>query len=289
MRVRTLAYVGIETRDLDGWADFSTSVLGLPATRVAGEDRVLLRMDERVYRFDVRAGDEERMLWAGWELGDAAELEAAAVELERAGTGVRRGTPQECRDRRVAGLLVFDDPAGNRTELFYGQQADFRPLELTRPLGGYLTGEMGMGHVVLGVKNYQETFRFYVETMGFRVSDTFEDMMAFLHCNRRHHSIALVASDEPGLRHIMLEVASIDDVGATIDVCLGRGIATRTLGRHSNDRAVSFYLATPSGWEIEYGWSGQAVDDEVWTTRQLVGPTSLWGHQHLDNHQILTD
>jgi 2,3-dihydroxybiphenyl 1,2-dioxygenase len=289
MRVRTLAYVGIETRDLDGWADFSTSVLGLPAERVDGEDRLLLRMDERVYRFDVRAGDEERLLWAGWEVANAAELDRAEAELEAAGTGVRRGTPEECRDRRVAGLVVFDDPAGNHNELFYGQQADFRPLELTRPLSGYLTGEMGMGHVVLGVKNYAETFKFYVQTMGFRVSDTFDDFMAFLHCNRRHHSIALVASDEPGLRHIMLEVASIDDVGATIDVCLRRGIATRTLGRHSNDRAVSFYLATPSGWEIEYGWSGQAVDDEVWTTRQLVGPTSLWGHQHLDSLQILTD
>jgi 2,3-dihydroxybiphenyl 1,2-dioxygenase len=289
MRVRTLAYVGIETRDLDGWADFSTSVLGLPAQRVDGGERLLLRMDERVYRFDVRDGDEERLAWIGWELANAAELDQAEAELEAAGVGVRHGTPEECLDRRVAGLIVFDDPAGNRNELFYGQQADFRPLVLTRPLSGYLTADLGMGHVVMGVKHYAETLRFYVETMGFRVSDTFDGSMAFLHCNRRHHSIALVSSDEPGLRHIMLEVDSIDDVGATIDVCLRRGIATRTLGRHTNDRAVSFYLSTPSGWEIEYGWSGQAVDDDVWTTRQLVGPTSLWGHQHLDSREILTD
>jgi 2,3-dihydroxybiphenyl 1,2-dioxygenase len=289
MRVRTLAYVGIETRDLDGWADFSTSVLGLPAERVDGGERLLLRMDERVYRFDVREGDEERLLWTGWELANAAELDQAEAELDAAGVGVRRATPEECLDRRVADLIVFEDPAGNRNELFYGQQADFRPLVLTRPLSGYLTADLGMGHVVVGVKHYAETLRFYVETMGFRVSDTFDGFIAFLHCNRRHHSIALVSSDEPGLRHIMLEVASIDDVGATIDVCLRRGIATRTLGRHTNDRAVSFYLATPSGWEIEYGWSGQAVDDDVWTTRQLVGPTSLWGHQHLDSLQILTD
>jgi 2,3-dihydroxybiphenyl 1,2-dioxygenase len=285
MRVRTLAYVGVETRDLDAWADFATSVLGLPAEPVDGGGRLLLRMDERVYRFDVRAGDEERLKWIGWEVADATALDQAAAELEAAGAGPRRGTAEERGDRRVADLIVFDDPAGNRNELFYGQQADFRPLELTRPLSGYLTGDMGMGHVVVGVKHYAETLRFYVDTMGFRVSDTFNDFMAFLHCNPRHHSIALVESDDPGLRHVMLEVNSID----TIDVCLRRGIATRTLGRHSNDRAVSFYMATPSGWEIEYGWSGQAVDDDAWTVRQLVGPTSLWGHQHLDGRRILTD
>jgi 2,3-dihydroxybiphenyl 1,2-dioxygenase len=289
MRVRTLAYVGIETRDLAAWADFSTSVLGLPAELVEGDQRLLLRMDERVYRFDVRSGDEEQLLWIGWEVADAAGLDQAEVALEAAGVGVRRGTPEERLDRRVADLIVFDDPAGNRNELFYGQQADFRPLVLTRPLTGYLTGGMGMGHVVVGVKHYAETLRFYVETMGFRVSDTFDGFMAFLHCNPRHHSIALVESDDPGLRHIMLETSSIDDVGATIDVCLRRGIATRTLGRHTNDLAVSFYMSTPSGWEIEYGWSGQAVDDDSWTVRQLVGPTSLWGHQHLEGRQILPD
>jgi 2,3-dihydroxybiphenyl 1,2-dioxygenase len=289
MRVRTLGYVGIETRDLDSWADFSSSVLGLPAEPVDGEARLLLRMDERVYRFDVRGGGEEQLKWIGWEVANATDLDEAEAGLARAGVGVRRGTPDERRDRRVADLVVFDDPAGNRNELFYGQEADFRPLVLTRPLSGYLTGEQGMGHVVVGVKNYAETLRFYVETMGFRVSDTFNGVIAFLHCNPRHHSIALVETDDPGLRHIMLETNTIDDVGATIDVCLRRGIATRTLGRHSNDRAVSFYLSTPSGWEIEYGWSGQTVDDDGWTMRQLVGPTSLWGHQHLDGQRILTD
>ena len=26
-----------------------------------------------------------------------------------------------------------------------------------------------------------------------------------------------------------------------------------TLGRHSNDQMVSFYMSTPSGFEVEYG------------------------------------
>jgi 2,3-dihydroxybiphenyl 1,2-dioxygenase len=285
MRLRSLAYVGLVTKDLSAWASFGDEVLGLPCERV-GEDRLLLRMDERTYRFDVRRGATDGLSWLGWEVATAADLLDVEAHLTAAGVAVHRATEQERADRGVAGLLWLLDPDGVRHEFSHGQEADFRTLRLTRALSGYRTGEFGMGHAVIGVARYAETLDFLVGTLGFRISDTFDNVIAFLHCNSRHHSIALVESDEPGLRHIMLETTSLDDVGATIDVCLRRGIVTRTLGRHSNDRAVSFYLTTPSGWEIEYGWDGLAVDQADWSERQLVGPTSLWGHQHVVGNEI---
>jgi catechol 2,3-dioxygenase-like lactoylglutathione lyase family enzyme len=145
-----------------------------------------------------------------------------------------------------------------------------------------------MGHAVIGVRNYRQAFDFYVNTLGFRVSDTFKNFIAFLHCNPRHHSLALVETDEPGLRHIMLETRSIDDVGAAIDIAKKRGELTRTLGRHTNDKAVSFYVETPGGFEIEYGWSGLQLDDEVAIVRQLAGPTSLWGHELVGGRELMT-
>lgn len=287
MRIRSLAYVGLSTRDISAWAAFGEEVLGLPAERV-GPDRLLLRMDERGYRFDLRSGAEEGLSWLGWEVATAADMAAIERHLCESGVEVRRATAEECADRRVAGQIRVTDPAGIRHEIGYGQEADFRPLRLTRALTGYRTGEFGMGHAVIGVAEYVETVAFLVDTLGFRVSDTFDNMIAFLHCNPRHHSIALVHTEDTGLRHIMLESTSLDDVGSTIDVGLDRRIVTRTLGRHSNDRAVSFYLSTPSGWEIEYGWDGLAVDREDWSARQLIGPTSLWGHQHLVDNEIRT-
>jgi extradiol dioxygenase len=287
MRIRSLAYVGLSTRDVSAWASFGEDVLGLP-TRRDGEDRLLLRMDERMYRFDLRRGPTEGLAWLGWEVPTAADLVDMERQFAAAGVQAHRATAAECADRGVAGQVWVCDPAGIRHEFSYGQEADFRPLRLTRPLSGYRTGEFGMGHAVVGVDRYDETLAFLVDTLGFRVSDTFGDIIAFLHCNPRHHSIALVRTDEPGLRHIMLETTSLDDVGSTIDVCLDRGIVTRTLGRHTNDRAVSFYLSTPSGWEIEYGWDGLEVDQVDWSARQLVGPTSLWGHQHLVGNEIRT-
>jgi 2,3-dihydroxybiphenyl 1,2-dioxygenase len=289
MDIRALSYVGIEATDLAAWESFSTELLGMPVSRPDdGGERILLRMDERTYRFDIRKGATDRLAWMGWEMPSAAALEEAARELGKAGVEVTRGTADESRDRGIVDFIHFQDPAGNRLELFYGQEADFRPLTLTRPMSGYLTGEMGMGHAVIGVKNYKECFDFYVNTLGFRVSDTFKGFIAFLHCNPRHHSLALVETDEPGLRHIMLETNTIDDVGLAMDIAAKRGELTRTLGRHTNDKAVSFYFETPGGWEIEYGWSGLQVDDEVWIVRQLAGPTSLWGHELVGGRELMT-
>jgi 2,3-dihydroxybiphenyl 1,2-dioxygenase len=289
MDIRALSYVGIEATDLGNWASFGEELLGMPVTR-PGDDgsRILLRMDERSYRFDIRAGTTDRLMWMGWEMASAAALEEAVRELGEAGIEVTRGTAEESQERGIVDFIHLSDPAGNRLELFYGQEADFRPLTLTRPMDGYMTGEMGMGHAVIGVKNYKECFDFYVNTLGFRVSDTFKGFIAFLHCNPRHHSLALVETDEPGLRHIMLETNTIDDVGTAMDIAQKRGELTRTLGRHTNDKAVSFYFETPGGWEIEYGWSGLQVDDEVWIVRQLAGPTSLWGHELVGGREFMS-
>jgi 2,3-dihydroxybiphenyl 1,2-dioxygenase len=279
MEIRALSYVGVEVTDLEAWAGFATEFLGMPVVRPEGSSgRLLLRMDERAYRFDVRTGSSDRLAWMGWEVSTRDALAEAAAELQGKGVNVTDGTAAEARERGVIAFIAFDDPAGYRNEIFVGQEADFRPLVLTRPMSGYLTGELGMGHAVIGVADFEKTFDFYVNVMGFRVSDTFKDSIAFLHCNPRHHSLALVRSTTPGLRHIMLETNSIDDVGLAIDIAARRGELLRGLGRHTNDKAVSFYARTPSGWEIEYGWSGMQVDDEVWIVRQLVGPTSLWGH-----------
>jgi 2,3-dihydroxybiphenyl 1,2-dioxygenase len=289
MEIRALSYVVVEVTDAVAWASFATDVLGMPADRPNGDDsRLLLRMDERAYRFDVRAGDADRLLALGWEVGTRAELEAAVEQVSGAGVTVTRGTPEEAKERRVIELVSFEDPAGNRQEVFYGQEADFRPLVPSRPMSGYLTDELGMGHAVIGVADYRANLDFYVDVLGFRVSDTFRDFIAFLHCNPRHHSLALVGTDKPGLRHIMLETKTIDDVGTAMDIARERGILTRNLGRHTNDKAVSCYFDTPSGWEIEYGWSGLQVDDEAWIVRQLAGPTSLWGHEVVGGRELTT-
>ncbi len=168
----------------------------------------------------------------------------------------------------LGGLLALADPSGGlRHELFYGQKVvpgSFRP---GRPLsGGFVTGPQGgLGHVVLATPDLAQADRFLRGGVlgGFKKSDeiyTFIDLWFFYHCNPRHHSIALTPPmpGVRGLHHLMVEVEDFDDVGIAYDLCMSRNIPlSMTLGRHVNDRMVSFfYVRTPSGFDIEYGWDG---------------------------------
>jgi hypothetical protein len=77
----------------------------------------------------------------------------------------------------------------------------------------------------------------------------------------------------------MLETQTLDDVGTALDLAARSGapLAT-TLGRHTNDQMVSFYVVTPSGFEVEYGWGGRLVDDATWVV-QRHDRGGLWGHK----------
>jgi len=82
------------------------------------------------------------------------------------------------------------------------------------------------------------------------------------------------------MHHVMVEVRELDDVGRAYDLCLQRGLVARSLGRHINDHMVSFYLKTPSGFFLEYGWGGRVIEGPSEVVTYRMG--SLWGHHALD-------
>jgi len=237
-------------------------------------------MDERAHRLAVHPAAKDGLAYMGWELPSPCDLDQAYRELEEAGLKPARGSEQDCAQRRVAELVKIADPYGNRLELFCGQLNTCETFQPARAIGGFVTGNLGLGHIVLGVSDFGPGKKFYPEVLGLRLSDVVPNRLVFFHCNPRHHSIAL-GQIGAGLRHIMLEVTSIDDVGKTYELCQANGVPiTKTLGRHSNDLMFSFYMKSPSGFEIEYGTQGRLVDDATWTVQQI-DRGSLWGHQRL--------
>ncbi len=271
-----LGYVGIQATNPEAWADFGPNILGLPLDQ--RDDTLFLRMDERSYRLAVHGGEQDGLAYMGWEVPTLAALDEAERQLEAAGVETRRGTTDECQDRQVRALVLCTDPAGQNLELFCGQMTADHPFLPTRPIGGFVTGDMGLGHVVLSIPDLAAALSFYVDLLGFRLSDFLANRLAFFHVNPRHHSLAVGQLGRPGLSHIMIEVQDLDDVGRTYDLCLAKGIEiSRSIGRHSNDHMVSFYMESPSGFDIEYGWGGRRVDDATWTVQQIsIG--SFWGH-----------
>jgi 3,4-dihydroxy-9,10-secoandrosta-1,3,5(10)-triene-9,17-dione 4,5-dioxygenase len=291
--IRSLGYLRIESADIDAWREFGTRILGLTEGRGPEAGALYLRMDDFPARLVIVPGPQERLLASGWEVADAAALAQVRRALADAGVAVKAGTPDELAARRVGELLRFDDPAGNAIEVFCGAALEHRPA--VSPYGNqFVTGVMGLGHVVLPVPAAGDAaLAFYTEVLGFRLRDSMRMpaeffgglpgdppvWFRFLGCNPRHHSLALAPTPAPaGIIHLMIEVATLDDVGRALERCSRRkSPVAASLGRHANDLMVSFYARTPGGFDIEYGTDGRTVDDATWVSRETTA-VSLWGH-----------
>ncbi len=281
MSVRALGYVGIAARSLDAWRAFAGDLLGMQLVEKS-DATLALRMDERAQRIVIERADLDGCRYCGWEVDDAGALRALAARLAGAGVTVTSEPRTLAEERSVSELISCSDPAGNRVEIFYGAALAAEPFRPGRPIAGFRTGEMGLGHAVLMVRKLDEARQFYQELLGFRLSDYMRRPFKadFFHVNARHHSLAFVESDRDGLHHLMVELYSLDDVGHAYDIaeCQEGRIAV-TLGRHSNDLMISFYARSPSGFMVEYGWGGRQVDPATWQAAELTIGPSLWGHE----------
>jgi 2,3-dihydroxybiphenyl 1,2-dioxygenase len=287
MQLLSLGYMGFAGQDLAAWRRFSARLLGAQSCErtVEGVGPVLgLRLDGMCHRFILVASDAMPKAWFGFDVGGAAGLERVRTVLREHGHEAVEATPQELALRRVEDMVWTQDPDGYRLEFYWGLAQDPAPFTPDRPMGGFRTEGVGVGHVVLCVGQLERAEAYYREVLGFRVSDYVNEpyRRAFLRINGRHHSVALAERPGGGIAHIMVEVKEFDDVGRAYDVALGeyQGRIYSTLGRHSNDHMTSFYVNTPAGIPLEYGWGGRTVDEATWEVRSLFGP-SLWGHDRI--------
>lgn len=296
--VNQLAYVVLGAKNLNEWERFATEILGLQVGEKT-DDRLLLRMDSNAYRLWIQKSDVEDILTMGWQVSDEYRLEAMTKQLEKGGVKVKAGTAEEIAARKVLGLIKTTDPSGLGCEVCYGAQVQYeKPFVSPRSISGFLTGDQGLGHCTMGVDNLEASAHFYGDILGMKISDWIVHYdehkgendeipqglkIAFYHCNPRHHSLAFWQGKAPGnkhLHHVMIQVNSVDDVGSTFDLCIDKGVPRfSTIGRHSNDFMFSFYLGTPSGFGIEYGWGARTVDDSVWQVQLQEGSGSIWGHR----------
>jgi 2,3-dihydroxybiphenyl 1,2-dioxygenase len=281
--IGALGYVGFGSSALDDWRQFGTGLVGLQAIEKS-PSMLVFRMDDRKQRIviDRAMADGERFF--GWEVKDATALEALAARLDKAGIVVT-AEPQSMADSRgVRGLISFRDPAGNRLEAFHGAAIDDTPFKPGRSISGFRTGPLGMGHAVLTVENIDSVMPFYVDVLGFGLSDYMEKPFRayFFHVNARHHSLALIETGRNGMHHLMVELFSLDDVGQSYDIAsIEAGRVNVTLGRHTNDLMTSFYAKTPSSFMVECGWGGREIDPSTWQPLELREGPSLWGHERV--------
>lgn len=296
MHFAELGYVVVNATDIEAWRVFGAEVLG--AMPVDGPDGTLyLKMDERTARFVIQPSDSDGFAASGWGTLTEREFDEAREHLAASGVELAPATVEELRVRRVERMFRFLDPAGNTHEVYCGPAVD--TVRFASPAGvrEFVTGAMGMGHVVLPTgEAFDATEKFFTEVVGLEAANVRHFPRAgrdplrirFLHCNDRQHSLALGEIDAPsGCVHIALEVGSLDEVGRALDRAASHGVLARSLGKHINDSMVSFYLTSPGGFQIEYGYGD---GDPTWTKGTYFVDTvgSYWGHTWVENANPLT-
>ena len=292
MGIRSLGYLRIEATDMDKWREYGLKVLGMVEGYGSDPDALYLRMDEFPYRIVIYPGESDRLGQVGWETANAEELDEVRRNLDAHGVPYKEATAEQLAERQVYEMISFTDPSGNTQEVFHGIALQHR--RVVSPYGHhFVTGEQGLGHVVLSTHDDEASLNFYRDVLGFRLRDSMrlppqavgrpEDgepaWLRFFGCNPRHHSLAFLPMPTPsGIVHLMVEVEKTDDVGLCLDRALRRKVPmSATLGRHVNDLMLSFYMKTPGGFDVEFGCEGRQVDDDNWIARESTA-VSLWGH-----------
>lgn len=283
--VRGLGYVIVESERIDQWRTFGADLLGLQLARDS-DDTLEFRADEKEYRLAVRRGPHEGIAVVGWEVSGPDELSALELRLADAGHRPRRLDLAECRERRVTAAVAFADPDGLYIcELHYGLR-DANERFASPHAVAFVVGEgLGLGHVFQAVSDVAAYAALYFDVLGFELTDHIEAGerdLTFTHCNRRHHSFAFAELPERGVTvgHLMLEVADMDSLGRAMDkVEAGAAPLRSTFGRHTNDKMLSIYVESPSGFHIEYGHGGRLVTD-AWVPSRY-SRTAYWGHRKI--------
>lgn len=288
--IKSLGYITVAASDIERWRQFAFGVLGFAEGKGSDPSALYLRMDERAARIVVVPGEVDEVVTVGWEVRDHAGLEQVKSTLDAAGVAFKELSLAEADERRVEEVITFEDPAGTTLEVFHGAVLDHSPV--VTPFGArFVTGAQGLGHVVVPAMDPNGLVDFYTQVLGFRSRGAFRVpappefgpiRVRFLGINERHHSLAICPAtrqDAPGVVHVMVEVDSLDAVGQALDRVNAEGFQlSSTLGRHTNDKMVSFYVRAPGDWDIEFGTDGMRVDETYYTAEEITAD-SYWGHQ----------
>jgi catechol 2,3-dioxygenase-like lactoylglutathione lyase family enzyme len=140
-----------------------------------------------------------------------------------------------------------------------------------------------ISHVVLNSARTDDQVPFFVDVLGFKLSDS-SHMMEFLRCSADHHSIAIFRNNGPSLNHVAYELPNIDGLMRGTGRLKANGFDTAWgIGRHGPGSNVFSYFIEPNGFVAEYTTELDQLDDathvpqgpEYW---QKVTPTpDRWG------------
>lgn len=284
-----LGYLVIETQKFNEWRRFGKDAIGMHLDEL-DQQSMRFRLDDNECRFLLQRGPAEDVVTMGWHVDDHTTFDRIVSRVTSHGVPMREGSDEEASARGVERLLRFPGPKGIVQEIFTKALTTTHPLQIHT--AGFVTGEGGMGHVAITSKKPTQIRGYFNTVFDARLSDYIDETMngvklkiRFLRVNERHHSVAIAAVRglpidpvRTRVQHLNIQVAELDDLTRSYQRVTELGFdMALSVGQHTNDRELSYYAVTPSGFEWEVGWNPIVVDENTWKPSTHKG-ISTWGH-----------
>jgi catechol 2,3-dioxygenase-like lactoylglutathione lyase family enzyme len=250
---------------------FATQEGGEQLALVAAPRRALLALSVGVDDAD----DLGRAAAALAGLGLGARLERNALHTTDPATGLRVTLALEPRLAQKSQAQLATNGPGRTLRANARSSAAIARTESPRP--------RRLSHVVTTSTHAASSRRFFVEGLGFAVSDEVPGLgAAFLRCSTDHHNVLVHPGPVAFLHHTAWEMEDVDAVGAAASALVAADPARHAwgLGRHGIGSNYFWYLRDPAGNFAEYTSDLDVIDDaDAWRVASSLPAHGLaaWG------------
>lgn len=276
-----LRSIAISAQDPAQLLPFYEQTWGLERVADGADGAILLRARSPEHHvFTLAPGDGHSLDLISLGASSSAAVDEIVARVRAAGGEVEQ-PPAPSSAPGGGYRAIVRDPEGRRLEI----SADVAE-HTEAPTRDY--GPDRLSHIVLNSTDLETSKNFYLDVLGFRISDWYEnDQMIFLSCNELHHCIVLAPGEWTSLNHVAFEVASADEVMRALGRMRKAGFDTIWgPGRHGPGGNVFCYFVDPVGNVIEYtaellilsddwqahSWERNQENADVWGTSGGIGP-----------------
>ena len=257
----TLHHLVLGTPDPEAMARFYDRALGYKAERIDG--LLVARAADR--RLAFVEGEPKTLRCAGFAVPNIGELDRLRRRISDAGWPCESGFTAFFSD-----AVVVRDPDG--TQLCFGL-----PRAEPEAEGAVSRRQARLQHVVMASREPEPIVRFYVEVLGFTLSDNVLDEQgglrtSFLRCSAEHHSFAVFKAPREWFDHHCYEAADWNAIRDCSDHFSAEHIRLQWgPGRHGPGNNLFVFIHDPDGNWVEISAELEIVSHDR--------PLGEWPHE----------
>jgi catechol 2,3-dioxygenase len=253
-RVTGVRSIELGVRDLQQSAEFYTKVWALEEVASEGDTMHFRATGGEHHVLTIRERPKPALLGVHFSAPDRAAVDALCAKAQ--GYGIEVAGEPAALDPVAGGGYGFRFRTPDGLPMSISSESVQHPnvvLDRSRPTK--------ISHVVLNSARTEDQVPFFIDVLGFKLSDS-THMMEFLRCCADHHSIAIFRNNGPSLNHVAYELPNVDGLMRGTGRLKQSGYDIEWgIGRHGPGSNVFSYFIEPNGFVAEYTTELDQLDD----------------------------